>query len=406
MFSSGRTLLAIDLPAHSDRIAGLWELVRAEALAAAVLDEVVSSGLSSAPSFVLIGGSSDSATTILVRGKAVVRLAGPSVREISGEGVSSWVEQVVDVSHGFEFHLGTSAKSSSRLPLASGVVRADAVGSESVAADSGSTATPAIPAAVTPTKTPAPAASPTKKHASVPPPEPSRDVEITLAAQTTTISPIEVAAKVDPVPDQVTVPPAEASDGSSYDHLFGETVFRKVEDAAVRDAEETEPSLLVGPPPSSPEAGQDDGGDHDGHTVMVSDISALRAKRKAARAATAPEPIPTPTLYLELSTGGRETLDQPLIIGRAPSATRVSGGNVPRLVSMNTPNQDISRTHAQITAEGGTVVVTDLHSSNGTTIILPGKPAQKLRPGEPSAVIVGTIIDLGDGATLTVCESS
>jgi pSer/pThr/pTyr-binding forkhead associated (FHA) protein len=73
---------------------------------------------------------------------------------------------------------------------------------------------------------------------------------------------------------------------------------------------------------------------------------------------------------------------------------------------MNTPNQDISRTHAQITAEGGTVVVTDLHSSNGTLVTLPGKPAQKLRPGEPSAVIVGTIIDLGDGATLTVCESA
>jgi len=73
---------------------------------------------------------------------------------------------------------------------------------------------------------------------------------------------------------------------------------------------------------------------------------------------------------------------------------------------MNTPNQDISRTHAQITAEGGTVVVTDLHSSNGTMITLPGRAAQKLRPGEPATIIVGTVIDLGDGATLTLSESS
>ena len=73
---------------------------------------------------------------------------------------------------------------------------------------------------------------------------------------------------------------------------------------------------------------------------------------------------------------------------------------------MNTPNQDISRTHVEVSVEGGTVVVTDLHSSNGTTVTLPGMPSQRLRPGEPAAVILGAIIDLGDGATLTVCEKS
>jgi pSer/pThr/pTyr-binding forkhead associated (FHA) protein len=72
---------------------------------------------------------------------------------------------------------------------------------------------------------------------------------------------------------------------------------------------------------------------------------------------------------------------------------------------MNTPNQDISRTHVQVALEGGTVVVIDLHSSNGTLVTLPDRPAVMLRPGEPTAVITGTIIDLGDGATLTVRES-
>jgi pSer/pThr/pTyr-binding forkhead associated (FHA) protein len=69
---------------------------------------------------------------------------------------------------------------------------------------------------------------------------------------------------------------------------------------------------------------------------------------------------------------------------------------------MNTPNQDISRTHAQIAFEGGTVVVTDLHSSNGTFVAVPGRSPQKLRAGEPTPVVVDTVIDLGDGATLTV----
>ncbi len=64
----------------------------------------------------------------------------------------------------------------------------------------------------------------------------------------------------------------------------------------------------------------------------------------------------------------------------------------------------ISRNHAQFTVEGGTVVVTDLHSRNGTHIVLPGKSPQKLRQGEPTAVIVGTVIDLGGGVTFTVSE--
>jgi hypothetical protein len=49
-------------------------------------------------------------------------------------------------------------------------------------------------------------------------------------------------------------------------------------------------------------------------------------------------------------------------------------------------------------------VVTDLHSKNGTSVLLPGKSAQKLRPGEPTSVIVGTVVDLGGGLTLTVDE--
>ena len=140
-------------------------------------------------------------------------------------------------------------------------------------------------------------------------------------------------------------------------------------------------------------------------TVVASDLAQLRAKRRAGRGRNVEAVTPLAAFYLELSTGGREVIDQPLVIGRAPSATALGGGAIPRLVTMTTPNQDISRTHAQISVEGGTVVVTDLHSSNGTIVTLPGRAAQKLREGETTPVIPGTIIDLGDGATLTVREA-
>jgi hypothetical protein len=93
-----------------------------------------------------------------------------------------------------------------------------------------------------------------------------------------------------------------------------------------------------------------------------------------------------------------------VIVGRAPSVSKISGGQIPRLVTL-TGNDDISRNHAQFAVEGGTVVVTDLHSRNGTTVILPGRPPQLLRAGEPTSVLVDTIVDLGGGLTLTVKES-
>jgi pSer/pThr/pTyr-binding forkhead associated (FHA) protein len=98
-------------------------------------------------------------------------------------------------------------------------------------------------------------------------------------------------------------------------------------------------------------------------------------------------------------------LDRPVLIGRSPSVSQVSGGSMPRLMIVGTGDQDISRNHAQVALEGDTVVVTDLHSRNGTLVVLPGKSPQKLRAGEPTAVIVGTVIDLGGGVTITVVGS-
>jgi hypothetical protein len=73
-------------------------------------------------------------------------------------------------------------------------------------------------------------------------------------------------------------------------------------------------------------------------------------------------------------------------------------------VTITGSDQDISRNHLQVTVEGGTMVVTDLHSRNGTQIVLPGRAPQQLRAGEPTAVIVGTMVDLGAGVTFTVRE--
>jgi pSer/pThr/pTyr-binding forkhead associated (FHA) protein len=91
-----------------------------------------------------------------------------------------------------------------------------------------------------------------------------------------------------------------------------------------------------------------------------------------------------------------------VLVGRAPSAP--AGVPKSRLVRLE-GDGDISRNHARVSLEGDTVVVTDLGSRNGTIVRIPGRPAQKLREGEPTPVLVGTVIDFGGGVELSIRES-
>jgi hypothetical protein len=214
------------------------------------------------------------------------------------------------------------------------------------------------------------------------PPQNVAPTEATLgAAAQTMMPPLEPETVSEPANAQAATDPIAGSSG--YDHLFGATVMRSVEDAAVRVEEEADEIA--------------------DHTVMVEDIAALRAQRRAERGRDQSAP-PAPRFSVELPSGEVEVLDQSIIVGRAPSASRVSGSAVPRLVTIMTPNQDISRSHVQIAVEGDTVVVTDLHSMNGTLVTVPGRNPQRLREGEPTAVLAGTLLDLGDGAKLMVRE--
>jgi hypothetical protein len=208
---------------------------------------------------------------------------------------------------------------------------------------------------------------------------------------------IDPEATVTEAPTERIDAPEAKSDtpADGYDYLFGATMFRDIADAAVQET------------PAEEEAAPELAGDHDGHTVLTSDIANLRAERKARRGGItrAPAAPLVARVFLVLSSGTREPLTQPILVGRSPSVSQVPGGQMPRLLTVGTPDQDISRTHVRFVLEGGTVVVTDLHSRNGTLVVLPGKEPQKLRAGEPTSVITGTVVDLGGGVTLTVEES-
>ena len=386
------------------------------------LDLLTARGISATPSFALLefrGGSG--ALRVILRGDVAVTVDGPAGGEsLSGSGVSTWTERDIEgATRAAVSAVGAVAAAGiGALPLVSGAALVAAI--ELLRAESD--AVPA-PTAVEPAKAavapvaqpePIPAAKPVISPPPVPAPAPVVEPPAPTPASTEFTEITQVAAD-DSEPDD-SEPGSEPAQGepaaiAEREAAERDEVAERADENPADVAPDSEvvvaPVVVVDPedktvvmpsrrkrPPLA--------GDHDGHTVVSSDIAELRARRAASET---PPPPPAPLVTLVLASGVREPLTQPILVGRAPSVSQVSGGQMPRLLTVGGTDQDISRTHVRFALEGGTVVVTDLHSRNGTTIALPGKDPQQLRAGEPTSVIVGTVVDLGSGVTFTVDEA-
>jgi hypothetical protein len=111
-----------------------------------------------------------------------------------------------------------------------------------------------------------------------------------------------------------------------------------------------------------------------------------------------------PPIYgcLRLSTGDVVNLDRGVLLGRAPTVdgewARLERPHVLRLAS---PDNDISRNHAEVLLKGHQVMIQDLGSTNGTTVALLGQPPSRLRPLEHQILTPGALVSLGDEVSFT-----
>jgi hypothetical protein len=114
------------------------------------------------------------------------------------------------------------------------------------------------------------------------------------------------------------------------------------------------------------------------------------------------EPIPDKPLpfRIRLDDGTLVPLDQPVYLGRKPSVPRIHPGGVPLLVTFDSPQREVSSTHLELTTVGGAIVATDLKSTNGSIVRVPGAAPHTLLGGESAVLTPGTVIELGDGNSI------
>jgi hypothetical protein len=369
--------LVLALPPGSRELAArAWVAVDSGAGADAVLDLVLSEGLSGLEGFALLS-SDEGRTRAVARGHAVCLLLADGHEAVAdGRTATTWAEVAADDVTAWSLEVGPPAEGEP-LVVADGLVRVSRVlwpAEQAPAAQSvepaGHVAEPAEPAE--------------PAQAALEPPAPP-DLEAPPAPVAAVVSAVETEAEPEPEAE----PEAES-----------EPVPDVEADAA------TEAFQPAPPPPPIWEPVQDD---HDGRTLDGSWGTDLVAERHGIPGQPPAPPVTAhPVAALLLSTGDRIDVDRVVILGRAPEARRFSSTEQPRLVTVPSPQQEISSTHVEIRpgtgADHGTAVVTDLGSTNGTVLVQPGLPPESLVPGIPVQLLPGAVVDLGDGLTITVAR--
>lgn len=357
---------------------------------------------------------------VVVRGDLTVRVGTPDgLVEVSGTGVSTWTERWLPGAYGATIgSIDETVPSDGWLPLLGGIVHADAVRCGAQLPD---------PIAPPPAPTVAQVVPP---HA-IPTPEPEFVQEP------------EPVPEPDPVPEPAPAPHSPAGSEETlagtvneYDHLFGPTIHRRIEDAAVRPDEEDEGSGLISAVPgfssTSSTAVDDDmtisrpqlAAARDGHAAAgpLPSVTGPGAALVLARTCASGHPnppqrgncwvcgaavtgdgsrLPRPALgRLRLSTGAVVELDQDVVIGRRPEARRVA--DLPRLVTVPSPTEEISRSHLEVRLEDWHVLAINPGSTNETTLHRAGEEPCPISREMPTFLRTGDVLDLGDGVTIHV----
>jgi len=359
-------LIERDNPSTRER---LWSLVADEAALDDVLDELSSTGLKALPAFG-VAQIEGATVRVVARGRTTITIEHSSgeTREIDASGVRTWIEEVV---------ADVAALTIALPPLDDDETM---LSSESFAVLAGS-----VPAQTITRRYDAP------------------DVHAEQAAMGWSAEGVTA-----------TVAAVEPETSIARDASIGVSVAEAVQAFDVESSPPSPPPPSPPPPevpPASPQpAGppvvtaaepiiaSTDGWDQpeqatdDGISSPVDDDSGSEPESE----------FDSRSAVLVFSTGERILIDRRVLIGRNPKVGDDVEGEMPHLMKFDGPGHGLSRTHAEISLADGDILLEDLGSTNGTEVQLPGQQRRRVRPGEPMAVVAGTLIDFGDELHCTI----
>ncbi|MDT3329621.1 FHA domain-containing protein [Microbacterium sp. KSW-18] len=439
---TGSALAVLPPAVTPHAVEGVWRRLENGGIGAVLesLTGAFGTSLAAIPPFGLAVAEGDG-VRVAVRGPVTLVVeTADGVDAVSGAGVATWTERFLPGVIRVSVDLGTAADAD-LLPIESGVVPVAEiifdVAEHETAAPVAAPVTAGEPLAE---PEPEPVAEPEPEPVAEPEPElepePAPEPEASAVAPDdlgeTVASPRTLAKEPEPesepeteTPGLVTgVPPIHTLGGSPVSVPVphdaprppdpGETISGPDEDAVLgativssRVAPQgTAPVPALPPfvpphpaPPLPPVADASALGDHDGATVSVAEA---RAMRSASFDSIEDVPPRSPSRgRIRLADGRVVELERTVIIGRRPRSTRPAENELPTLVAVDGPQHDISRNHVEIRAEGEHVLAVDLASTNGTVLLRGGHDPVRLHPNEPTMVIDGDVLDLGDGVTLT-----
>ncbi len=434
----------IDAAPDSVTVREIWQRIEDGASLDMLVASLLRRGLREAPDFALLATHDDCSHLFCRgRGSATLNAEGTSER-LTGTGLVTWREHPV-APNVVCVVLGDSPTGTDlQLPASTGVFLAQSV----TIALTGVSNRRAGAAAARPSAAPEASAAETAPPVPMAPAVSVRDAGATLSYP-----------GADAVPDGSAHEGADAGPPkeTGYDFLFGASLVRSVEDAAMRPAtDDSQPPELPAaavpapqappvprsePRPAGPAAGGRPAntvtsaplgpvtgpGDDSGGTVRRAELLKLASRAapsdrigptvhallcpgshpsppgsSVCRMCGVPLPqqdpvtVPRPVLgVLRVSTGDVITLDRGVVMGRSPR-TDFDGEERPHVVRLPSGDGEISRTHLQVSLDGWDVLVTDLKSTNGTLVTLPGRDPERLRPREPFPIQPGTVVSLAD----------
>lgn len=149
----------------------------------------------------------------------------------------------------------------------------------------------------------------------------------------------------------------------------------------------TVPPGLIGSAPVEPARVSEDASDHARRQAGPSSAAEFDATVAAAS-------LLAGDVALELPDGERVALRRAMLIGRNPGARPEHPDAELRAVV--DPRMSVSKTHTAVVPGRRAIRVTDLHSTNGTTITDAAGSVTACRPGEAYVVEPGSIIGIGE----------